>query len=66
MHNLNKQNDAFTRALLDKAQAIKKAEKAAEITTSSTDTSVTYDLDDINRHKIDKTARPIKKSSLSE
>jgi len=61
MRDLNKRNDVFTRSLLERAQAMKKAEKIVETTTSNTDTSVTYDLDDINRHKIDKTVRPIKK-----
>jgi|GEM_PF-4682547 len=53
IQDLNRQNNLFTKQLLDKAKRNekqgKKVEPVKEITESKTDTNVTYELDDIKK-----------------
>ena len=47
--DLNRQNESFTRSLLQKAKVLqqKNDNEIDEVTTSTTDTNMSYDLGDI-------------------
>lgn len=52
MPDLNRQNEMFTESLLQRAKKQKMDEEIDEVTTSTTDTNVSYDLGDIpNRRR---------------
>jgi len=52
MPDLNRQNNAFTESLLQRAKMLQKNDDDIdEVTTSTTDTNTSYDLGDIPNRK---------------
>lgn len=52
VHDLNKRSDAFTKSIFDQAKNLQNENEIEEVTTSSTDTSQTYDFDNVPRQKV--------------
>jgi len=51
IRELNKRSESFTQTILEKAKMLKEQEEIEEVTTSSTDTTQTFDFGEIPQKK---------------